>query len=246
MSAPASPATARPGRPRRRRAALLIPIAAAVPLTLAACKVDVDMDAEHKNTSAYDVPGKAARISVVTTAGKVTIVEKDVASVQVTETRHWEGDTEPTTTHDITDGTLDLRYKCGNKDCWVSYDVTVPRGTAAHVETDAGKINVTGLSGDLDLSTTAGQIDGTGLTAKNAHARTTAGSLDLAFSAAPADVDAKTTAGRATVRVPDNQAYDVDVDATVGDTDVKVRNDSTATSKIKVRTNAGQARVIPS
>lgn len=243
MSAPASrPST----RSRRRRLALLIPAVVVAPVVLAACKMDVDVDTENKNTASYDVPGKPAKLSVATTAGKVTIVEKDVASVQVTETRHWEGDTEPTTTHDVTDGTLELRYKCGKKDCWVSYDVTVPRGTAAKVETDAGAVTVTGLSGDLDLSTTAGKIDGTGLTAKNATARTTAGSLDLAFAAAPHDVDAKTTAGRATVRVPDTQAYNVDVEATVGDTDVKVRKDGASTSKIKVRTTAGQARVIPS
>ncbi|MGR7002395.1 hypothetical protein ACU686_37590 [Yinghuangia aomiensis] len=54
------------------------------PVVLAACKMDVDVDTEHKNTATYDVSGKPAKLSVATTAGKVTIVEKDVASVQVT------------------------------------------------------------------------------------------------------------------------------------------------------------------
>ncbi|WTW97764.1 DUF4097 family beta strand repeat-containing protein [Streptomycetaceae bacterium NBC_01309] len=233
-------------RNRRRRLAVLIPAVAVVPLVLAACDMDVDVDAEHKKTNTYEVTEKVGKISVVTTAGKVTVTEKDISQVKVTEKWNWEGGTEPTTSHKVDNGTVDLAYKCGNNDCWVSYDVEVPRGTGTHVETDAGEVRLTGLSGDLDVSTGAGKIDGDGLTAKQATARTTAGSLDLTFSAAPANVDAKTTAGRATVRVPAGQAYDVDVEATVGDTDVNVTKDAGAASKIKVRTTAGQARVLTS
>ncbi|MCF2533062.1 DUF4097 family beta strand repeat-containing protein [Yinghuangia soli] len=237
----------RPGNRRRRRLALLIPAAAVLPLALAACDLDVDVDADNKKSSSYDVAEKAAKISVSTTAGKVTVTEKDIQRVQVTETKHWEGDTEPTTTHNVNADTLDLGYKCAkNNACWVSYDITVPRGTATRVETDAGEVELRGLSGDLDVSTGAGKIDGTGLTAKQATARTTAGSLTLSFASAPAAVDAKTTAGRATVQVPSGQSYAVDVDASVGDTDVDVAKDANAPSKIKVRTTAGQARVLHS
>jgi hypothetical protein len=230
---------------RTRRLALLIPLLAVVPVV--GCKVDVNADTEHKNTAAYDVTGKVNKVSVVTTAGKVTITEGDVSSVKVNETRHWESGTEPTTTHDVaSDGTLNLGYKCAKSDCWVSYDVTVPRGTGAHVETDAGEVQLTNLSGDLNVTTTAGKLEGTGLTSKQTTARTSAGELDLSYSAAPTTVDAKTTAGRATVRVPGNQSYNVDADATVGTTDVKVPQDSNSKNKITVRTTAGQARVLTS
>lgn len=230
----------------RRRRLVLIPAVAVVPLVLAACEMDVDVDAEHKKTNSYEVTEKVGKLSVVTTAGKVTIVEKDISQIKVTEKWNWEGGTEPTTSHKVDNGTVDLAYKCGNKDCWVSYDIEVPRGTGTHVETDAGEVRLTGLSGDLDVSTEAGKIDGDGLTAKQATARTTAGSLELTFTSAPASVDAKTTAGRATVRVPGGQSYNVDVDATIGDTDVTVTKDANAASKIKVRTTAGQARVLAS
>ncbi|NUU24884.1 MAG: DUF4097 family beta strand repeat protein [Streptomycetaceae bacterium] len=234
-------------RSRRRRLALAIPAVALAPVVLAACKLDVDADTEHKASSTYDVTDKATRVSVATTAGKVTVTEKDVSSVKVTETRHWEKGKEPTTSHTVTDGTVNLAYKCDNNDaCWVSYDVEVPRGTATHVETDAGEVRLTDLSGDLDVATTAGRISGTGLASKQATARTTAGALDLSFAKAPANVDAKTTAGRATVRVPGTQSYAVDIDASVGDTEVGVPNDANAPSKIKVRTTAGQARVLTS
>ncbi|MDI2128635.1 DUF4097 family beta strand repeat-containing protein [Yinghuangia seranimata] len=231
---------------RRRRLAVLIPALVLAPVMLVACKVDVDADTENSNTNAYEVSGKVTKLSVVTTAGKVTVTEQDVQAVKVTENRHWESGTEPTTSHNVTDGTLKLDYKCAKSDCWVSYDVIVPRGTAAHVETDAGEVKLTGLSGAIDASTTAGKLTGTGLTAKQAVARTSAGSLDLGFTAAPDSVDAKTTAGRATVRVPGNQSYNVDVDATIGDTDVKVPKDANSSHKVTVRTTAGQARVLAS
>jgi DUF4097 and DUF4098 domain-containing protein YvlB len=224
-----------------------IPVVVLTPVLLAACKFDVDADAEHKNTATYDVADKAAKISISTTAGKVTVTEKDTATVKVTETRHWEKGKEPTTSHDVTNGTVNLGYKCDNNDaCWVSYDVEIPRGTGAHIETDAGEVKLTDLSGDLDVSTTAGRISGTGLTARQATARTTAGTLELSFAKAPLDVDAKTTAGRATVRVPGGQSYAVDIDASVGDTEVNVPRDDNSAHKIKVRTTAGQARVLAS
>lgn len=233
-------------RPRTlRRLAVALPAAALVPLVLVACKVDVDVEADHTKTSSYDVSEKVNRISVVTTAGKVTVTEKDIPNVKVTEKVYWDGDGEPATTHTVANGTVDLRYKCKSNDgCWVTYEVQVPKGTATNVETDAGEVKLDGLSGDLDVSTGAGKIEGDNLTAKQAVARTTAGTLELAFASAPTNVDAKTTAGRATVRVPGGQPYAVDVDATVGDTEVKVPSDDSAPHKIKVRTTAGQARVL--
>ncbi|WP_406298790.1 DUF4097 domain-containing protein [Embleya sp. NBC_00888] len=234
---------------RTRRLTLLAPLVA-LPLVLTACEFNVDTDdheAEKKTTS-YDVTQNVRSVKVDSNAGNVKVTEADVKTVKVTEKQHYDK-TAPTTTHNVDgNGQLVLDYDCASKKaCFVAYEVTIPRGgTALDIRTDAGNVTLRDVSGTLNLHTSAGKIDGEGVTSAKATAQTSAGSIDLTFTKPPTDVDAKTNAGRATVRVPGGQQYAADVSTTLGDTDVKVSRNDQSQHKIKVHTDAGQARLLTS
>lgn len=222
----------------------------ALPLVLTACDVDVDVDGgdAEKKTVTYDVSQPVRSLKVDSTAGNVKVTEADVTSVEVVEKQHYDS-TAPTTTHDVSgDGVLTLDYTCASKKvCFVAYEVTIPRtGSAIDVRTDAGNVTLRNVTGRLDLHTGAGRIDGDGVGSAKVTARTTAGSIDIGFTKAPTDVDAETDAGRATVRVPGDATYAADVTTTVGDVDVDVRRDDASPHRIRVHTDAGQARLLTS
>ncbi|WP_406281650.1 DUF4097 family beta strand repeat-containing protein [Embleya sp. NBC_00896] len=233
---------------RNRRLALLAPLVA-LPLVLTACDLDVDVDgadAEEK-TASYDVTQSVRMLKVDSAAGNVKVIGADVKDVKVTEKQHYDS-TAPTTTHNVdANGVLNLDYDCASKKaCFVAYEVTVPRGTELDVRTDAGNVTLRDLTGTLNLHTSAGKIDAEGLTSAKVIAQTSAGSIDMTFTKAPTDVDARTNAGRATVRVPGGQQYATDVSTTVGDSEVKVSRNDQSPHKIKVHTGAGQARLLTS
>lgn len=232
---------------RNRRLALFAPLFA-LPLVLTACDVDVDGGDAEKKTTTYDVSQPVRSLKVDSAAGNVKVTEADVTSVKVVEKQHYDS-TAPTTTHDVSgDGLLTLDYTCASrKACFVAYEVTIPRGgTAIDVRTDAGNVTLRDVTGPLNLHTSAGKIDGENVGSSKVTARTTAGSIDIAFTKAPTDVDAETDAGRATVRVPGDGTYAADVTTTVGNADVEVRRDDASPHRIRVHTGAGQARLLTS
>ncbi|MYS80424.1 DUF4097 family beta strand repeat-containing protein [Embleya scabrispora] len=234
---------------RNRRLALLAPLVA-LPLVLTACEFNVDSDGHgaEKKTTSYDVSQNVRSLKVDSNAGNVKVTEADVKTVKVTEKQHYDN-TAPTTTHNVDgNGQLVLDYDCASKKaCFVAYEVTIPRGGAAlDIRTDAGNVTLRDVTGTLNLHTSAGKIDGEGVTSAKVTAQTSAGSIDLTFTKAPTDVDAKTNAGRATVRVPGGQQYAADVSTTIGDTDVKVSRNDQSQHKVKVHTDAGQARLLTS
>jgi hypothetical protein len=72
---------------------------------------------------------------------------------------------------------------------------------------------------------------------------TKAGATTLAFTRAPSTVNASTEVGAVEVRVPSGTSYAVDVQSTVGRSDVSVQRDPASPHKIEVRTSVGAVRV---
>ena len=89
-----------------------------------------------------------------------------------------------------------------NNDVSVEYTVRVPDGVRLLARTTNGGVEVNGLTGDVDVSTTNGGI--TIATAGMAKARTTNGSLDVSIGTlrGTEDLDFRTTNGGITLRVP--------------------------------------------
>jgi len=147
--------------------------------------------------------------------------------------------------------------------CELELTVTLPESLRLTVEGRNGAISASGLTGRLSLATTNGRIDVDGAsgrldlsstngairlreaTSARASVRTTNGSVDLDFSEAPTTVEATSSNGAVTVRVPAGRSsYFVDVRTTNGAIDTSsVPSDRTATRTITVRTTNGGVTV---
>jgi hypothetical protein len=169
-------------------------------------------------------------------AGEVE-VRAGGGSVSVTETVHYRK-SKPQLSHDLQSGTLTLRNQgCGY--CSVDYLVELPANATVKVHTDAGAIRLTGLTGDVTVDTTAGEIDGTGLGSAHASVTTHAGAINLRYQSDPSTVDAKTSAGAVNIHIPGTDTYAVDASTKAGSTTIGVPTDPAATRKITAHTSAG-------
>lgn len=147
--------------------------------------------------------------------------------------------------------------------CTLRLDVSVPAAVNVDVEGRNGSITATDLTGDLRLHTTNGAIETTQtrgplrLTTTNGAvrvnesrsnrvtARTTNGAVQLDFTSAPTTVEAVSTNGAVTVRVPTTGvAYYVDARTTNGNVDTAtVPSDRTATRTITAETTNGSVTI---
>lgn len=125
--------------------------------------------------------------------------------------------------------------------------VQVPPDGSVRARSSAGSVQAEGLSSDLDLGSSAGSITTTGLTSRTVRADTSAGAVSLAWAedADPTSVDAKSSAGSVTVRVPDRPgvAYRVDADSSAGSVTVNVRTDPGSDRSIRAMSSAGSVTV---
>lgn len=112
---------------------------------------------------------------------------------------------------------------------------------AVDVETNNGRVDVEHVSGPLILGTTNGAIRLEDGRSERVSARTTNGGVELDFAAPPSVVEAESTNGGITVRVPDDgEQYFVDADTTNGGIDDEdLQSERTADRTITVRTTNG-------
>jgi DUF4097 and DUF4098 domain-containing protein YvlB len=188
----------------------------------------------------YQVDGRVDRLDVDSQDGDVEVRAGD-GPVRVTETVHYRG-AKPSTTHAVEGGTLDLRNDdCAGPrfNCSVAYLVELPAGTAVKVRTSSGEIRLSGLTGDVTVDTSAGEISGTGLGSAHTLAHTSAGKITLRYTAAPSAVDAKTSAGEVDIRLAGAESYAIDADTRAGHTRIEVPTDPAATRKISAHSSAG-------
>ncbi len=205
-------------------------------LGMAGCKWDRPQNTE---VHTYTVSGAPTRLDVTNHLGHVEVVAGD-GPIQVTETWRFD-DAKPTTTHGIDGDTLRLSENGCERGhaCQVDYRVRVPAATAVTAKDTAGAMTLTGITGDIDVTDTAGRIDGTGLGAKNTVVRDSAGAIDLRYTAVPDSVDAHDSAGSITIRVPDSVAYHVDAHTTAGKTSVDIPQDGSSPHRIVADDTAG-------
>jgi len=172
----------------------------------------------------------------------------------------------PTLDVTTTGGVTEVRGGCRPQifsRCAITVAVQLPRSLPVTVTGQNGRITASALTGRVDLSTTNGAIetDGTvgrvtmqttngdirqsGATSKIVAAVTTNGSVTLEFADAPYSVDASSTNGAVTVRVPvDGVSYLVSARTTNGavNTDA-VPSDSTSRRSITAETTNGAVTV---
>lgn len=210
-------------------------------------------------------PGTSLSVELPNAA--VTLEPSDDDQVHVHMTGSFFG-AEPTLTARTENGVTEVRGGCRSQlfsRCSVAVTVQLPPALPTSVEGQNGRVTASGLTGRLDVHTTTGAIETTGtvgrldLRTTNGDIRvtdaasaavaatTTNGSVALHFLTPPDSVDAGSTNGSVTVRVPvDGVTYRVTAQTTNGTVnDGGVPTDSTTRRSITVHTTNGAITVEP-
>jgi DUF4097 and DUF4098 domain-containing protein YvlB len=169
---------------------------------------------------------------------------------------------EPTLTARTSGGVTEVRGGCRPQlfsRCSLTVAVQLPRSLPTTVNGENGRITASGLTGRISLSTTNGTIETLGtvgrvdLRTTNGDIRvteaasasvagtTTNGSVTMQFVSPPESVDAGSTNGSVTVRVPvDGVTYRVTAQTTNGNVDSgSVPSNSTSRRSITAQTTNG-------
>lgn len=207
-----------------------------------------------------------------TTRVNVSVVPGAAKRLGLERTLLWTQD-RPKVTEEWDGRTLTLDVHCpggdrpGGPDCQADYILSVPAATDVEASSHRfGTVSVSGIQGDLNLSTAAGDVVvdgtggalrvraqmgsviGTGLRSAGADIETGSGDVDLRFLVPPGDVSAVVkTAGDVTVRVPDGEQYEegYNVRTNTGSAVVEVRRDPAAPRRITTLTGEGRLSVLP-
>lgn len=206
--------------------------------------VDLMAHQEVNGHRSFTVP--SGQVHIHLSSGSVHIVAASGSTVEVD--RHLSfGLTHPHVSERIVAGVLIIDASCGgpvSTFCSTRYDLAVPPAFEVTASSSAGSVAVSGLTGPLDLSSTAGSVSATDVGSTDVQARSTAGSVKVTFTVDPRRVTAMSTAGSVLVLVPANgPAYRVDAGTTAGSTAVNVRSDPQSDRVIIARSTAGSVEV---
>ncbi|GAA4182107.1 hypothetical protein GCM10022252_07490 [Streptosporangium oxazolinicum] len=210
---------------------------------------------------------------VVETTGyvNVSVVPGAPKRLDLERTLFWTLD-RPVVTEEWDGRTLRLDVRClggdgpGGPACQTDYILRVPAATDVEaVSRRLGTVSVSGIQGDLDLSTTAGDVIvdgtggalrvraqtgnviGTGLGTTGADVETGTGDVELGFTAPPGNVNAVVrAAGNVRVMVPDGEQYQDGYDVRTGTGNPEGRDVRTGTGNaiVEVRRDPAAPRRI--
>jgi DUF4097 and DUF4098 domain-containing protein YvlB len=209
------------------------------------------------DTTAVAVDEPVAVVEVEIATGDLEIVRHNDSHVRF-ETRTEDGWVRAARIdHEISGETLRITGDCrGNRfipafGCRTDMAVMVPDGVVVRAEANAGAIHVDSLTGDttldlnsgkisvadhvgpLDAHTVTGDISVTRLAAESARISSRTGAVDVATVTAPRSLDAESSAGSVSVRLPAGHQYDVEASSRGGD--VVIDADVNHSSVYKVR-----------
>jgi hypothetical protein len=207
---------------------------------------------------------------VVDTTGPVniSIVAGVTGQLSMMRGLFWTGD-RPGVTEEWEGDTLRIGVTCpgngheGRTVCQADYTLTLPAATDVEARTPEGLVTATGISGDLRLSTTygdvvvddargtlwarteQGSVIGNNLRSTEVDVEIGGGDATLGFAGPPDSVRAVVrTAGDVEVTVPTGDGYRVEADAISKDLDIQL--DPEASRKITALVTTGNLRIFSS
>jgi hypothetical protein len=196
--------------------------------------------------SKADVQATVARpvreIRVVADAGDVDIRAGLTGNVVIARKDSWLLD-RPHVTTTLRNGVLMVRTACGGLRsilrCRSDLTIDAPPEVDTVVRTDAGDVDLRGLSGRADVQTSSGDIRTHRLEPVVMRARTDAGDVSLDLFGAPARTEARSDAGNVHIVVPYGP-YRVDATTDAGSVKVEgLLRDDLAPQAIHATTMAG-------
>jgi hypothetical protein len=153
----------------------------------------------------------------------------------------------PTIRESYADGTLTIDARCGGPTsilrCASNLMIDAPPAVDVRVRTDAGDVDLRGLSGRADIRTASGDIRTHRLNPVTVRAMTDAGNVSLDLFGQPTRTEARSDAGNVRVIVPFGP-YRVDANTHAGNVKVEgVIRDDLAPQAIAALTSAGDITV---
>jgi uncharacterized lipoprotein YbaY len=222
--------------------------------------VDVKAGSMQHSTGRYSVPGPVRGLVVHAQVSDINVTGSGSGGAFVTEYIAYRS-TAPHPTHSVFAGTLTLNSNCpSNGECSVSYDIHLPRAATVQVSDGVGVVKLNFLSGKLaahtdgeialnsvsgpvEVSSDTGSIFGTNVSSPLATLRSTVGSVEVAFAAAPASVLATTSVGSVILHVPGNVSYRVHASAPVGRIEISVPTSAQSSHVITSATDVGTVTI---
>jgi hypothetical protein len=163
----------------------------------------------RRSAVTYRVLSPVSSLALSADVSQVTITGSRQRTISVTEQISY-SQTPPTFSRSLRAGTLSLGYTCpAERDCGVSYQIQVPRDTAASVTLQTGSIRLSGLAGPVTASTGTGAISATGLSGDLIKLRTGTGEITIGFASPPTALQATAQVGAINIGVPGTVPYNV-------------------------------------
>jgi hypothetical protein len=192
------------------------------------------------------ITNKVQRIVVNADAGDVELRAGLTGDIVVARHDSWLLD-RPTVVERIQGDTLSITTRCGSLRsvlrCRTDLKIDAPPELDVVVRTDAGDVDLRGLSGRAEVATGSGNIRAQRLEPITVKARTSAGDVALDLFGQPARTEVHSDAGDVHVTVPYGP-YRVDADTDAGSVKVEgVIRDDLAPQAIAALTDAGDILV---
>jgi hypothetical protein len=212
--------------------------------------------------------GPIARVEVQIDAGKVDVAAgpDGDADAGVRRERHYLT-AAPALTETFVDGVLRITGSCPRIvaiECAVDIRVDAPPATPVLVRSGRGAVSVTGMTGGVDVATSAGAvhlsgiggpitartstgaIDGVDLAPTAVDATTSAGAIRLSLSQPAQRIDLASGDGAVDLALPGAEGgYRVTTTSRTGTVAVTVAQDPTSGRAVSARTGAGRITVHP-
>lgn len=222
-------------------------------LLLTAC--DWNDFAKNKFSDEESLSQSVTEVRFTNDSGDVKITQG--ATLEVRRTVGYR-DTKPGKTYRVNGDALVLE-PCAERDCWVSYDITVPDGTKVSGHVDSGNVEIAGVdsvnveaeSGDLTVRDVAGAVNASAQSGnvdlsnvKGAVvAEAQSGNVTVGVTESVA-VTATTSSGNIDVTVPDAK-YQVDIQTDHMENITNDLGDDDSGPKISLRADSGNVTLKP-
>jgi hypothetical protein len=189
-------------------------------------------------TSSFEVKDDVSVVQVDSEGGGITIKAGAGPTIKVTETQQYKSD-KPGRKQALEGGELILAaVACPRKDCSISYVIEMPSTLSVRLDSSGGRIELTGLTGLIDVQSDGGALSGEGLAPPELNARSGGGPVDLKITQAPNRIDIDSDGGNVNLRLTsDGYALDAKLDG--GKQSGTVKNESGSVHKLKVATGGG-------